>query len=179
MERPETALVRCEFGRGLLQKALLRFFRIAVAAAFNLIILLLLVGLGIEIVRSIGELAPTLVGAAPAWSFRNLVARTLSLVVLLELLRAFVEYFQFDRIRLHVLLEAAAAFVLRELMLSLFDEKISGVNVLIWSVAVVVLVIGRSIALFSSPQNLWPPSGKRPLPETRAEGSQAGRPMVD
>ncbi len=170
MELPENPLPRWEFGQGAVQKALLRFFRIAVAAAFNLIILLLLFGLGVEIVRSVWELAPTLVGAAPAWSFRNLVGRTLSLVVLLELLRAFVEYFQFDRIRLHVLLEAAAAFVLRELMLSLFDEKISGINVLIWSVAVVVLVLGRTIALFSPP--LLGISSKRRLPGTRPNGSE-------
>ncbi|MDD4933740.1 MAG: phosphate-starvation-inducible PsiE family protein [Methylacidiphilaceae bacterium] len=151
MKPSETSLPRWDLRQGLAQKVLLRFFRIAVATAFNLIILLLLFGLGIEIARSLWELAPTLIGAAPGWSFRDLVGRTLSLVVLLELLRAFVEYFQFDRIRLHVLLEAAAAFVLRELMLSLFDEKISGINVLIWSVAVVVLVLGRTIALFSPP----------------------------
>ncbi|MGD9897138.1 MAG: phosphate-starvation-inducible PsiE family protein [Candidatus Methylacidiphilaceae bacterium] len=164
MKLPEASLPRWEFGEGIVQKTLLRFFRIAVAAAFNLIILLLLVGLGVEIGRSVWELAPTLVGAAPAWSFRDLVGRTLSLVVLLELLRAFVEYFQFDRIRLHVLLEAAAAFVLRELMLSLFDEKISGINILIWSVAVVVLVIGRTIALLSPP--LLGASAKRNPPGT-------------
>ncbi|QSR85287.1 phosphate-starvation-inducible PsiE family protein [Methylacidimicrobium sp. B4] len=174
MELPETVLPRWEFGRGTVQKALLRFFRIAVAAAFNLIILLLLFGLGIEIVRSVWELAPTLVGAAPAWSFRNLVGRTLSLVVLLELLRAFVEYFQFDRIRLHVLLEAAAAFVLRELMLSLFDEKITGINVLIWSVAVVVLVLGRTVALFSPP--LPGAAPKRTLPGTQPEEPEEKRP---
>jgi uncharacterized membrane protein (DUF373 family) len=151
MKPPESSLPRWDWGQGLVQKALLRFFRIAVAAAFNLIILLLLLGLGVEIARSLWELAPTLIGSGKGWSFRDLVGRTLSLVVLLELLRAFVEYFQFDRIRLHVLLEAAAAFVLRELMLSLFDEKISGINVLIWSVAVVVLVLGRTIALLSPP----------------------------
>ncbi|VVM06301.1 hypothetical protein MAMC_01025 [Methylacidimicrobium cyclopophantes] len=173
MKLPETPLPRWEFGQGMAQKALLRFFRIAVAAAFNLIILLLLCGLGIEIARSLWELAPTLVGAAPGWSFRDLVGRTLSLVVLLELLRAFVEYFQFDRIRLHVLLEAAAAFVLRELMLSLFDEKISGINILIWSLAVVVLVLGRTIALFSPP--LPGSAPKRLLPGSQPRESEGER----
>ncbi|QSR88517.1 phosphate-starvation-inducible PsiE family protein [Methylacidiphilum caldifontis] len=147
-----------------MQKVLLYFFRMAVAVAFNLIIFLLLVGLGVEIVRSVWELTPGLTKNATAWSFRDLVGRILSLVVILELLRAFVEYFQFDRIRLHVLLEAGAAFVLRELMLSLLDEKISGLNVLIWSLAVIVLVLGRTIALMFPPI-LWSTS-KRSLTES-------------
>lgn len=134
-----------------MQKVLLHFFRISVAIAFNLIIFLLLIGLAVEIVRSVWELAPGLAKNRANLNFRDLVERTLSLVVILELLRAFVEYFQFDRIRLHVLLEAGAAFVLRELMLLLFDEKISGIHILIWSLAVLILVLARTIALFFPP----------------------------
>lgn len=149
-----------------MQKFLLFFFRVAVNVAFNLIIILLLIGLGVEIVRSVWELTPGLTKNVSAWSFRDLVGRILSLVVILELLRAFVEYFQFDRIRLHVLLEAGAAFVLRELMLSLLDEKISGLNVLIWSLAVIILVLGRTIAL------LYPPLLFSPSKHLQVEAHQ-------
>lgn len=82
---------------------------------------------------------------------KELITNTLSLVVVLELVRAFVEYFEFERVRLEVLLEVGVALALRELLLALFAEKLSGLEVFLWSLGILAMVAGRSLAIRFSP----------------------------
>lgn len=77
---------------------------------------------------------------------KDLVTNVLSLVVMLELVRAFVEYFEFERIRLEVLLEVGVAFVLREMLLGLFGGEIQSTEVLFWSGGLLALVAARTLA---------------------------------
>lgn len=83
---------------------------------------------------------------------KELITNVLSLVVVLELVRAFVEYFEFERVRLEVLLEVGVALALRELLLLLFAERVGGLDVFLWSLGILALVVGRTLAVYYSPE---------------------------
>lgn len=129
-----------------LQQGVLRSFRLAVQLIFNLAILALLLGLLIGVGRTLLELGLTLSEPSVRLGLKDLITNVLSLVVMLELVRAFVEYFEYERIRLEVLLEVGVAFVLREMLLGLFGGEIRGVEVLLWSSALLALVAARTLA---------------------------------
>lgn len=133
------------------QTKLIRLFRLGLQLVFNLVILALLLGLVVGVVRTFLELGLTLTEPTVWLGLKELITNTLSLVVVLELVRAFVEYFEFERIRLEVLLEVGIALTLRELLLALFAEKLSGLEVFLWSLGILALVLGRSLAIRFSP----------------------------
>ncbi|KGQ21004.1 phosphate-starvation-inducible PsiE family protein [Thermus filiformis] len=133
------------------QKGLIRLFRLGLQAVFNLVILALLIGLFVGVGRTFLELGLTLTEPTVRLGLKDLITNALSLVVVLELVRAFVEYFEFERVRLEVLLEVGVALALRELLLALFAERLSGLEVLFWSLGVLALVLGRSLAVWFSP----------------------------
>jgi hypothetical protein len=82
-----------------LQQGVLRSFRLAVQLIFNLAILALLLGLLIGVGRTLLELGLTLSEPSVRLGLKDLITNVLSLVVMLELVRAFVEYFEYERIR--------------------------------------------------------------------------------
>jgi len=72
--------------------------------------------------------------------------------VVIELVRTFVDYFEWQRVRIHVLLDAGAVFVLRELFIGLHNQKIDSLGVLLWAAGVLVLVAARTLALKVQPE---------------------------
>ncbi|WP_337843868.1 phosphate-starvation-inducible PsiE family protein [Thermus sp.] len=133
------------------QERLVRFFRLGVQAVFNLAILALLLGLFVGVARTFLELGLTLSEPTVRLGLKELITNVLSLVVVLELVRAFVEYFEFERVRLEVLLEVGVALALRELLL-LFAERVGGLDVFLWSLGILALVVGRTLAVYYSPE---------------------------
>jgi uncharacterized membrane protein (DUF373 family) len=83
---------------------------------------------------------------------KDLITNVLSLVIVLELVRVFVEYFEFERVRLEVLLEVGIALALRELLLLLFAERISGTDLFLWSLGILAMVAGRTLAVRFPPE---------------------------
>lgn len=149
------------------QRLVLSLFQAALRLAFNLTILALLLGLGVGLIRTFLELGLTLSEPSVRLGLKDLLVNALSLVVILELVRAFVEYFEFERVRLEVLLEVGVAFLLREMLLGLFAGEIRGLDILFWSLALLALVGGRVLAV------LYPPGGQRspdPQPAPPREG---------
>lgn len=130
-----------------LQQSILRGFRLTVQLIFNLAILALLLGLLVGVGRTLLELGLALSEPSVRLGLKDLITNVLSLVVMLELVRAFVEYFEYERIRLEVLLEVGVAFVLREMLLGLFGGEIRGVEVLLWSGGLLALVAARALAV--------------------------------
>ncbi len=130
-----------------LQRYVLRIFALTVQLIFNLAIVALLLGLLVGVGRTLLELGLTLSEPTVRLGLKELVTNVLSLVIMLELVRAFVEYFEFERIRVEVLLEVGVAFVLREMLLGLFGGDIQGPSVLFWSVGLLALVVARVLVV--------------------------------
>jgi Protein of unknown function (DUF2495). len=134
------------------QDLLLSLYRRATRLVFNLVVVALLIGLFVGVVRTFLELGLTVTEPTVRLGLKDLVTNVLSLVIVLELIRVFVEYFEFERVRLEVLLEIAVALTLRELLLKLFAEKLSGLDLFLWTLGILALVAGRTLAVRFSPR---------------------------
>ncbi len=129
------------------QQNLLNIFRITTRVIFNLALVALLIGLLVSVGRTLMDLGLAVSQPTVRLGLKDLVTNILSLVVVLELVRAFVDYFEYDRIRAEILVEVAVIFVLREMMLGLFSGDIKGADVLVWSAGILALVIARALAI--------------------------------
>ncbi|GIW24260.1 phosphate-starvation-inducible PsiE family protein [Meiothermus sp.] len=129
------------------QQGLLTVFRVTTRVIFNLALVALLIGLLISVGRTLLELGLAVSQPTVRLGLKDLVTNILSLVVVLELVRAFVDYFEFERIRAEILVEVAVVFVLREMMLGLFAGEIKGLDVLVWSAGILALVGARALAI--------------------------------
>jgi uncharacterized membrane protein (DUF373 family) len=134
------------------QDPLLSLYRRATRLVFNLVVVALLIGLFVGVVRTFSELGLTVTEPTVRLGLKDLITNVLSLVIVLELIRVFVEYFEFERVRLEVLLEIGVALALRELLLLLFAEKLSGLDLFLWTLGILALVAGRTLAVRFSPR---------------------------
>ncbi|RTG97470.1 phosphate-starvation-inducible PsiE family protein [Thermus scotoductus] len=130
----------------------LSLYRRAIRLVFNLVLVALLIGLFVGVGRTFLELGLTLSEPTVRLGLKELITNVLSLVIVLELARVFVEYFEFERVRLEVLLEIGVALALRELLLLLFAEKLSGLDLFFWTLGILALVAGRTLAVQFSPR---------------------------
>ncbi len=71
---------------------------------------------------------------------RQLVIDVLSVFVLIELFRTFTDYLEFHRVRLRVLSEVGIAFILREIFIGLYDNRIEWPQILALAALLAVLV---------------------------------------
>jgi uncharacterized membrane protein (DUF373 family) len=119
-----------------------------VRLAFNVTIITLIIGLFVGIFRTISELGLTITEATVRLGFKELVINVLSLIIVIELIRAFIDFFEHERVRVDILLEVLIAFVIREFMLHLFEGKLSGMDVFFWSFGIVSLIGARAVSFF-------------------------------
>lgn len=130
----------------------LSLYRRAIRLVFNLVLVALLIGLFVGVGRTFLELGLTLSEPTVRLGLKELITNVLSLVVVLELVRVFVDYFELERVRLEVLMEIGVALALRELLLLLFAEKLSGLDLFFWTLGILALVAGRTLAVQFSPR---------------------------
>ncbi len=135
-----------------MQEAVTRLYRLSIQLAFNIVVVVLVLGLFVGVARILLGLGQTLGGHNLAEAFQLLISDALTLVVVIELVRTFVDYFEWQRVRIHVLLDAGAVFVLRELFIGLHNQKIDALGVLLWAGGVLVLVAARTLALKVQPE---------------------------
>ncbi|WP_051935409.1 phosphate-starvation-inducible PsiE family protein [Deinococcus sp. YIM 77859] len=103
------------------QADLTALFRLAVQLIFNLLIVIILIALFIGVGRVFLNLTFTLSQSTVPNAFNVIVSDVLALLVVIELFRSFVEYFDHRRVRIHVLVDVALIFVLRELIIGLYS----------------------------------------------------------
>jgi len=132
----------------MFQDVVSKLYNQFVKLAFNITIITLIIGLFVGIFRTISELGLTITEATVRLGFKELVINVLSLIVVLELIRAFIDFFEHERVRVDILLEVLIAFVIREFMLHLFEGKLSGMDVFFWSFGIVSLIGARAVSFF-------------------------------
>jgi uncharacterized membrane protein (DUF373 family) len=86
-----------------------------------------------------------------AAGFDIIITDTLSMFVVVELLRSIMDYFEVHRLRLTYIVDAALVFIIREVMIGLYDHKIEWTQTLALSVLMLVLSGIRSMAIIYSP----------------------------
>ncbi|MCX8164125.1 MAG: hypothetical protein N3D14_01870, partial [Aquificaceae bacterium] len=76
-----------------LQENITGFYKAFIRVAFNVTIVVLLISLSAALVRTILEIGLLFTEATVRLSIKELLTNVLSLVIILELIRAFVDYF--------------------------------------------------------------------------------------
>ena len=128
-----------------------RLYKMSIQVAFNLAIVMLVLGMFVGVWRVLTNLGHTLGPGTTPEAFQTLITDALTLLVVIELVRTFVDYFEWQRVRIHVLLDAGAIFLLRELIIKLYAYDYQGLEVVWWTAGILLLMLARTLAL------RWPP----------------------
>ena len=124
----------------ILHTWLLPQFNTLTSFVFAVILLFLMIG----ILIGTGKLFLQLGGLFTNWkitgSYLTVISDVLSLFILIELSRSLVGYFEGNRLRLTFIVDAAIVFVLREIMIQLFQHKLPPPE--IYALSVLLFVLG-------------------------------------
>lgn len=110
---------------------------------FSLLIVFLTLSIIIGVARMFMTVGDLLVQRELARDFLRVISDVLTLFILIELSRSLVEYFNTHRLRMTFIVDAAIVFVLREVMIQLFEHKITPVEIYAMSALLLVLTVLR------------------------------------
>ncbi len=115
-------------------------------------ILLVIVALLLGIARVILDLRVVFGSRTLAVAFDLMVTNILSMFIVIELLRSIIDYFTVHRLKITFIIDAALVFVLREIMIGLYEHKLKAGMIMV--LAALILVIGsiRTLAVIFSPE---------------------------
>jgi len=91
-------------------------------------------------------------------ALRELVARVLDVIILIELFNTFMEYARTRHIRISNILDVTIVFALREILIKLYAQVFSSVDLLALCVVVIVLVLARAITSMTSDRDTKKPA---------------------
>lgn len=83
--------------------------------------------------------------------FRHFIHHTLSLFVVIEIIKSINDYFKYKRIRLYLIIDVSIIILLRELVLGMYQHSIDQKFALTLTFITFVLILMRVIALKFSP----------------------------
>lgn len=135
-----------------LQSRVIKLYQFFTKLAFNITVIILIFSIFVGLIRTILELSLVITEATVRLGFKELVTNVLSVIILLELVRAFVDYFEHERVRAEILVEIIIAFVIREFMIYIFAGSVKGWDIIFWSLGILSLVIARTLAVIFKPQ---------------------------
>ncbi|ABK45897.1 conserved hypothetical protein [Magnetococcus marinus MC-1] len=143
------------------KERLLPYFYHVTNAVFGVILLFLTLGVVIGAGKLFLGLSDLLLTGGLANSYHTLIADVLSLFILIELSRSLVEYFEQKRLRLVFIVDAAIVFVLREIMIKLFQEKMHTEEIYAFSALILALGVIRASSVVFSPSHALPKQAER------------------
>ena len=115
-------------------------FNRSIDIVFAVILVFILLGIAIGVLRLFISLGDLLVLERVSGSYLPIISDVLTLFILIELSRSLVDYFDVHRLRLTFIIDAGIVFVLRELMIKMFENKISVEEML--AISTVLFVLG-------------------------------------
>jgi uncharacterized membrane protein (DUF373 family) len=129
----------------------MRLFKKVVDIIIKLMIPLVILSLMIGIARIFLDLKAVFKSPTIAAGFDIMITNILSMFIVIELLRSIIEYFEIRRLRITFITDAALVFILREVMVGIYQHKVNAVET--GSLAILLLVIGviRTLAVVYSP----------------------------
>ncbi len=130
----------------------LPLFRLAVKVVVDILVFIIIVTLFIGLGRVILQMYQIFNGMDLNAFLNTMITSILSLLVVIELFKGFIEYYEINRFRLHSLIDSGIIFVLRELFLQLFEGKIYKGSFLGFAAIFISLALARTLAIKISPE---------------------------
>ena|SRR3989338_3459339 len=119
----------------------------AMSLIFGVLLLFITFGVVVGVIHLFLQLGELVVNTDITRHYARIVSDILTLFVLIELSRSLVSHFDEHRLRLTFIADAGIVFVLREIMLKLFEQKISPEEVYALSALLFVLGCVRTAAV--------------------------------
>ena len=129
----------------------LTFFNGVMDLFFKLLIFFVVIVLAIGLARLFWEIWRIMAVSELKEAFSFTVTNLLTFFIILELFKSLVEYFREHRLKLTFIVDATLVFILREVMISLYQHE--SPPLLITALAFLALVLGvlRTLAIIYSP----------------------------
>lgn len=133
-----------------IKQRFLEIFQRTIDIVFATMLVFITLGIVAGVVRLFLNLGTVLTTQAITGSYLPIISDVLTLFILVELSRSLVDYFDANRLRLTFIVDAGIVFVLREIMIKLFEHKLSVEEILALSALLLVLGALRvaSVLLF-------------------------------
>lgn len=134
-----------------MKTAIQRIYHVTVSViVYGLILMMLatLVFAFIDVLATLIRLIPSLPNVRlDDVEFRDLVVSVLDVLVVIELFSTFVNYIETQRMRLSMLIDATAVFILRDMLIKIYGKTISksSEELLVLGILLVIMVVARSI----------------------------------
>ncbi len=130
----------------------MKYFTKIVDTMIKFMIPIVIIALMMGIARVILDLREVFGSRTISAAFDMMVTNILSMFIVIELLRSIMEYFSVHRLKITFIIDAALVFVLREIMIGLYEHSFE--SGMVMALAVLILVIGglRTLAVIYSPE---------------------------
>lgn len=129
----------------------LTFFNQVMDLFFKLLILFVVLVLGTGLFRLFWEVWKSMAGSDLNAAFSFTVTSLLTFFIILELFKSLVEYFREHRLKLTFIVDATLVFLLREVMIGLYQHQSSPLQVAALAFMALALGIVRTLAIIYSP----------------------------
>lgn len=120
-----------------------KLFNHTIDAVFGLILLVLIVTIAAGAVKLGIQLVELLPTTQITGQHHGLITDVLTLFVLIELSRSLVDYFRVQRLRMTFIVDAAIVFIIREVMIEIFQENTRSSDLYALSALLAVFTILR------------------------------------
>jgi uncharacterized membrane protein (DUF373 family) len=129
----------------------MRLFKKVIDIIVKMMIPLVILALMIGIARIFLDLREVFKSSTIAAGFDIMVTNILSMFVIVELLKGIIEYFEIHRVKITFITDATLVFILREVMIGIYQHKMDWTEIL--SISALLIVIGgiRTMAIVYSP----------------------------
>ncbi len=115
-------------------------FNRVICIVFGLMLVFITIGIMVGVVRLFLNLGDLLINEDITRQYMRIISEVLTLFILIELSRSLVDYFSAQRLRMTFIVDAGIVFVLREIMIKLFEHKIAVEE--IYALSTLVFVLG-------------------------------------
>ncbi len=129
-------------------------FNKAIDIIIKMMVPFVLLALMIGMARLFLDLVTVFKSSSIKEAFDMIVTSTLSMFVVIELLRSILDFFEKHRLRITFIIDAALVFILREIMIGLYSHSLGASNVAALALLLLALGIVRAIAIVYSPENV-------------------------
>ncbi len=142
--------------------SLMKLYDKVLCAAFSIMLLFIALGIVVGVARLFLNLGDLLLNTDITGQYVRIISEVLTLFILIELSRSLADYFSEHRLRMTFIVDAAIVFVLREIMIKLFEHKIGSAE--IYALSALLFVMGclriGSVLVFQREKRMFEIAGK-------------------
>jgi len=129
-------------------------FNLAIKMIVIILTVLIIAVLIVGLFQTVWEIKEFIFTKSIGQSFNVIVVNILTFLVIIELFRSFVVYFETHRFRLNTMIDPAIVFVIRELVVKLYGEQnMSWETIAAFGFLLLCLGVIRSLAIKYSPSD--------------------------